>query len=59
MANPKIKPDKLNASVAKVYTTLKGKVKKCFFEDVEKQGTKESHLAREIIYKHYKDRLKS
>jgi hypothetical protein len=49
----KPKQNKKDLPIARVTTHIKGRTKKLFFEEVEKQGTTEGRLANEIITKYY------
>jgi hypothetical protein len=54
MANPKNDIDaKKTASKARVTAHLTGELKKKFFDEVERTGTKESYLLKEILSEHY------
>ncbi|MFN7676111.1 hypothetical protein [Flavobacterium sp.] len=54
MANPKSDINtKKQAAKARVTAHLTGELKKKFFDEVERTGTKESYLLKEIISEHY------
>lgn len=47
------KTKKEDLIIARVTVFLRGKTKKMFFEEINRTGIKECHLAREIIKKYY------
>lgn len=51
------KKSKSDLPVARVTCFLSGSLKKQFFDDIQKTGQKECHLAREIIKKYYSSQL--
>jgi hypothetical protein len=54
MANPKNDVTaKKQAAKARVTAHLTGELKKKFFDEVERTGTKESYLLKEILHEHY------
>jgi|APFre7841882793_1041355.scaffolds.fasta_scaffold00647_6 hypothetical protein len=54
MANPKNDiAEKKQAAKARVTAHLTGELKKKFFDEVERTGTKESYLLKEILSEHY------
>ena len=54
MANPKSDIQKKKQAIkARVTTHLSGELKKKFFDEVERTGTKESYLLKEILQEHY------
>lgn len=54
MANPKNDiQEKKKATKARVTAHLSGQLKKQFFDEVERTGTKESYLLKEILQEHY------